>query len=284
MVAAPRAGGRRGRAGRIGVTSPSPAPASPLPVLMYHAIGSPMPAPLGDLSVAPELLAEQLAALAADGYRMVGLTEALDAADDRVVALTFDDAYVDFASAAVPALAAVGATATLYAPSRHVGGTAAWLPAPADALPLLDAGALREVVAQGHEVGSHGAEHVPFDVLPGREAEAQLAESRDRLQDATGAPVRSFCYPHGYASRRLARRVAAAGYDNACVIGHRLHRVGGDRHRVARLMVTPSTTPDDLRRLVAEGVAGLAPYAKQVAGPPWRVARRAAGAVGVRWT
>ena len=147
LVAPPRGGGRRGRAGRGGVTSASPAPASPLPVLMYHAIGTPMPASLSDLSVPPALLAEQLAALAADGYRMVGLTEALALGgdrSDRTVALTFDDAYVDFASEAVPALAAVGATATLYAPSRHVGGTAAWLPAPADALPLLDAGALRE--------------------------------------------------------------------------------------------------------------------------------------------
>ena len=36
-------------------------------------------------------------------------------------------------------------------------------------------------------------------------------------------------------------------------------------------MVTPATTPADLRRLVADGVPGLAPYAKQVAGPPWRL-------------
>ncbi len=254
-----------------------------LPVLMYHAVGSPMPERLHDLSVPPALLAEQLAALAGDGYRMTGLTEALET-DGPVVALTFDDAYRDFLTAAVPALAAVGATATLYAPSRHVGGTAAWLPAPADALPLLDEDGLREVVAEGHEVGSHGAEHVPFDVLPAREAEAQLAESRDRLEAATGTPMRSFCYPHGYASRRLAGRVAAAGYDNACVIGHRLHRTDADRHRVARLMVTPATSPDDLRRLVVEGVPGLAPRAKQVAGPAWRTARRAAGLVGVRWT
>ena len=40
---------------------------------------------------------------------------------------------------------------------------------------LDDAAGLREVVAEGHEVGSHGADHVPFDVLPGREADAQLA-------------------------------------------------------------------------------------------------------------
>jgi peptidoglycan/xylan/chitin deacetylase (PgdA/CDA1 family) len=242
-----------------------------------------MPPSLADLSVPPALLAEHLAALVEDGHRLVGLTEAL-ASPAGAVALTFDDGYVDFVSEAVPALAAVGATATLYAPSRHVGGTAAWLPAPADALPLLDAAGLREVVAEGHEVGSHGADHVPFDVLPGREADAQLAESRDRLEDATGTPMRSFCYPHGYASRRLARRVAAAGYDNACVIGHRLHRAGEDRHRVARIMVTPATSPDDLRRLVADGVPGLAPLAKQVAGPAWRVARRTAGLVGLRWT
>ncbi len=159
----------------------------------------------------------------------------------------------------MPALAAVSATATLYAPSRHVGGTAAWLPAPADALPLLDAGGLREVVAEGHEVGSHGAEHVPFDVLPGREAEAQLAESRDRPRGRDRRPGAVVLLP---ARLRLAApRPPGRGRGVRQCLRDRppLHRAGDDRHRVARLMVTPATTPDDLRRLVADGVPGLAP-------------------------
>lgn len=261
------------------------APGARLPVLMYHAVGSPMPARLADLTVAPPLLAEHLAALVAEGYRLVGLTEALTTGDDvRTVALTFDDAYTDFLSDAVPALAAQGATATLYVPSRHVGGTAAWLPSPADRLPLLDEAGLREVVAEGHELGSHGAEHVPFDVLPAREAEAQLVESRDRLEQVAGTRVRSFCYPHGYASRRLARRVAAARYENACVIGHRLHQRDDDRFRVARVMVTPGTSPDELLRLVSRGVPGAAPVTKRLLAPGWRAARRTAGLAGVRLT
>lgn len=256
----------------------------PLPVLMYHAVGSPMPSALTDLTVDPSLLTEHLAALTDDGWALLGLTEALaaHAAGRRVVGLTFDDGYRDF-EGAVPVLAAAGARATLYVPTRAIGHTASWLPGAAGELPLLDVAGLVAVADAGVEVGSHGAVHVPMDVLPGAEAGRHLTESRRVLADLVGQPVASFCYPHGYHSAALRRRVAAAGYANACAIGHRLDR-GDDALAVQRLMATPDHTGADLQRLVADGSSPWRPALKRAATPAWRLARRTAARTGRTWT
>lgn len=256
-----------------------------LPVLMYHSIGGAMPAGLGDLSVPADLLSEQVAALVAGGWEPVGLTEALARRGDRVVALTFDDGYVDFLTAALPVLDRHGARSTLYVPTRDLGGCASWLPSGQE-LALLDRAGVAEVAARGHEIGSHGAQHVPMDVLPAAVATAHLRESRRALEDVTGTPVRSFCYPHGYHSRRLREQVRRAGYLNACAIGHRTSPAGEDPWAVSRLMVGPDLGADDLVALVGRGrPRGAAPALKRVAAPAWRVARRTAlvGA-GETWT
>src|SRR3954464_3912929 len=102
----------------MGAVTRTPPPAWSLPALMYHSVSA-IAGPLRDLAVPPKRLAEQLAALTAAGYRLVGLSEAGDllgaGTPDRLIAVTFDDGYRDFLTAGVPALAAVGASATLYA-------------------------------------------------------------------------------------------------------------------------------------------------------------------------
>ena len=258
-----------------------------LPVLMYHAVGTAMPASLADLTVPPALLAEQLGALHDAGYALLGLSEAL-AAHDRgrlVVGLTFDDGYADFAEHAVGVLAGAAASATLYVPTRDLGGTASWLPGEAGRLPLLGRSDLVDLAAAGVEIGSHGAQHVPMDVLPAAVAAAHLGESRTVLEDVVQQPVTSFCYPHGYHAPRLRRQVAAAGYDHACAIGHRLHGAGEDRLRISRLHVRADHDPTTLLDLVVGGPRGLLPLVKRAATPAWRVARRTAlRTTGTTWT
>ena len=84
-----------------------------LPVLMYHSVSSMDSGPMRPLAVSRGLLTDQLTALRDGGYTLVGLTEAL-ARHDRdplthgLVAVTFDDGFVNFATAGLAALAAAG--------------------------------------------------------------------------------------------------------------------------------------------------------------------------------
>src|SRR4051794_16820251 len=101
-----------------------------MPTLMYHSVSA-VGGPMRDLAVPRRRLAEQLGALTAAGYRLVGLTEGLELLDagctDRLLAVTFDDGYRDFLTEGVPVLAQAGAGATLYASVGHLGERAGWL-------------------------------------------------------------------------------------------------------------------------------------------------------------
>lgn len=212
---------------------------------------------------------------------MTGLTEALHPARSRpVVGLTFDDAYTDFLTAAMPVLGDLGCRATLYVPVAHVGGTADWLAGSKTGSRLLDWSGLAEVVDAGHEIGSHGYRHVPLDVLPERVVREEAQRARATIEDSLGVVAASFCYPHGYASSRTARAAVDAGHQNGCVIGYRIHDLSGDPLRVSRLLLGPGDGPEQaLEKVTRSRVDGIA-RAKSLAGPAWRQARRLLHTVG----
>ena len=255
-----------------------------LPALMYHSVSA-VGGPMRDLAVPPQLLAEQLGALRDAGYRLVGLTEALDLLEagstDRLLAVTFDDGYRDFLTEGVPVLQQTGTGATLYASVGHLGGTAGWLGrwAP-DFGPMLTWDELGEVAAAGVEIGNHSMIHHPLDVLPPEQLRTEIARSHDELEQRLQIKVRSFAYPHGYNSRRVRDIVAATGHDNATEVGRRLHTPGERRLAVPRLQPTPDHSGADLVALVRTGETGLVPRAKQIAQPGWRAVRKVARAFG----
>lgn len=263
------------------MAQPGPPAWHTLAVLMYHSVSSIREGPMRTFAVPPELLREQLAALSGAGYRLVGLSEALDLLDggrtDPLVALTFDDGYVDFLDHAVGVLAEAGAGATLYMSVGHMGGPADWLGTQAGALgPIMTWPQLAEVAAAGIEIGNHSLIHHPLDVLPAAQLDREIRDSRDRLADAVAAPIRSFAYPHGYNSAAVRAVVARYGHTNACEVGRRLHRNGADRFAVSRFQPTPDHRGDDLLRLVHGEGPHLVPGLKRVAQPGWRVTRRVA--------
>jgi peptidoglycan/xylan/chitin deacetylase (PgdA/CDA1 family) len=263
------------------MTQPPPTTWATLPVLMYHSVSSVDHGPLRDLAVPPQRLREQLQTLSDAGYRLVGQTEALDllAAGyaEPLVALTFDDGYVDFLTEGVKILADLGATATLYLSVGHVGELADWLGEQAAAFgSLMTWEQVDDVAAAGVEIGSHSLIHHPLDVIPKAQLDREIREARDRLADRYQRPIRSFCYPHGYNGPTVRAVVARYGHDNACEVGRRLHRPGDDPLAVARLQPTPDHTGTDLLDLVRCGGATLLPRIKRVAQPGWRVTRRLA--------
>jgi peptidoglycan/xylan/chitin deacetylase (PgdA/CDA1 family) len=247
-----------------------------LPVLMYHSVSA-TDGPLRDLAVPPERLHEQLAALSDAGYALLGLTEALSRKAAKpgaqVVGVTFDDGYLDFLTAAVDVLTKVGARATQYISVGHMGSGAPPMATEAAFGRLLDWAQVRELAGAGVEIGSHAFLHHPLDVLPGKQLETELRDSKDRLEQELGGPVPSFAYPHGYNSRRVRGLVARLGHENACEVGRRLHTLGGNRFAIPRLHITPDHTGPDTVAAVRTGGPALVPTVKRAAQPGWRAAR-----------
>ena len=217
---------------------------------------------------------EQLGALVAEGYALVGLTEALWRKeidpDDAVVAVTFDDGYLDFLTAGLDVLRDVGATATLYVSVGHTGAGAAPMASTAMFGALLSWDQVREVAAAGVEIGNHSLIHHPLDVLPPAVLDNEIRDSKDRLEQEISAAVPSFAYPHGYHSARVRRAVARHGHDNACEVGRRVYGGRGARFAVPRLFIHRGVDPVTA---VRTGEPGLVPALKRAARPAWRAAR-----------
>ena len=261
-------------------------PAWTLPALMYHSVSA-IGGPLGDLAVPPSRLAEQLGALTAAGYRLVGLAEGLDLMEagssneaggsDKLVAVTFDDGYRNFLTEGLPVLTQLGARVTLYASVGHLGDRAGWLGrwAP-DFGRLLTWDELAEVADAGVEIGNHSLIHHPLDVLPPQQLREEIRRSHEELQQRLGLKVRGFAYPHGYNGRRVRELVRETGYDHATEVGRRLHRPGEHRFAVPRLQPTPGHSGADLVALVQGGGSQLVPQVKRLAQPAWRMARKVA--------
>lgn len=189
------------------------------PVLMYHAVGYAADDPFA-LYVTPERFAAQLSVLARLGLRGVSLAELGDATErgvaDGLVGITFDDGYRDVLTHALPALRRHGFGATFYAVSGLLSGVNVWDPPPRRALMTPDD--LRELAAQGYEIGSHSASHPRLAGLASAALRREVAGSRLALAEVLTEPPRTFCYPYGSVDAPAVRAVADAGYAYACAV------------------------------------------------------------------
>lgn len=100
----------------------------------------------------------------------------------------------------------------------------------------------RELVALGHEVGSHAADHLPVRKMSGAELRGQVRVSKARLEDGLQCPIRYFAPPFGYGSAALAEALADAGYHGCRLTRWGLHHPDhGDRWQLPSIPVTEFT-------------------------------------------
>jgi peptidoglycan/xylan/chitin deacetylase (PgdA/CDA1 family) len=177
---------------------------------------------------------------------------------ERVVAFSFDDGFADIATAA-PLFLERGMRCTVFCVAGYLGGFSDWptQPARAPRLPLATAAQLAELAAAGFEIGSHGTEHAPLRRAPERTLRRELVDSRAMLEQAVGAPVRSFAFPYGAAPPSPARDVLEREYEAVCVDGLRLVRQNADPLALPRVDAHYVRRPALLRRAL-EG--SLEPY------------------------
>lgn len=246
-----------------------------VPVLMYHAVGRSSDERFRPWVVPPSLLAEHVACLTEAGYELLGLTEWASRKDDRKCAvLTFDDGYADFMEHARPILTPHRARATVYVVTGHVGGQARWLPFDSERnRPIMTWDDLRALQGCGMEIGSHGHQHIELDAVPHSVAENDVRRSLDALREEGFSP-RSFCYPFGYANRRVRDVVARAGFTTACIVGRGLADSEQDLLRIRRLAVDHRTTPEELLRRFDGPAVAPAAKLREAAQPTWRLTRR----------
>jgi peptidoglycan/xylan/chitin deacetylase (PgdA/CDA1 family) len=126
----------------------------------------------------------------------------------KPVILTFDDGSESTYTIAMPIMQRYGFRGVSYVVLNYVG-----IPR------YISADQIRSLYAAGWEIGSHGLSHIELTSQP-RKHEAEVIESRRRLEKLLGVPVLSFAYPFGVYDDDSLFYVREAGYIAAMGLGN----------------------------------------------------------------
>ena len=179
-------------------------------ILTYHSIdssGSPV-------SLPEDAFQAHVRFLASGRVRVVPLGDLPSTPEvEDAVAITFDDAFQNFATLAAPRLSGQGLPATIFVVSEAVGGTNAWSGRAAPGiptLPLMGWGDLQSASAAGFEIGAHSRHHPDLTRLAPSKLEDETAGCAERIAAELGQRPRRFAYPYGAVNETVARVVREA--------------------------------------------------------------------------
>ena len=192
-------------------------------VLMYHAIGSPVPEDVqGRYNLSPHSFERQIASLADSGALVVPVHEGREG-----VAITFDDGYRDNLTRALPVLERHGFAFTIFVAAGFArSGNPLYLSA-ADIKAL----AAHPLV----NIGAHGDSHSRLTELLDVDLAAELKGAKSWLENIAGKPVTSLSYPHGAVDARVRAAAAAAGFALACTSEFGANEAGRDSLALRRI-------------------------------------------------
>lgn len=260
--------------------------ADDVPILMYHSIAAHSAPQFRRFVVHPDEFAAQMDYLDAEGYRPITAADLADGLSSsqsppRPVVLTFDDAFTDFCSTALPILHQHGFRATLYVPTGYIGGTARWLNRCGEAdRELLSWQALRDITATGVEVAAHSHTHAQLDRLPAAMVREEAYRSRSMLEDNLGLLVKGFAYPFGYWNRAARAAVAGAGFHYACAVAELTAVPSDDLLTLPRITVNAGIGVSGLGRLIGSRSTITRRQVAAVKRVTWRALRQTTNSVG----
>jgi O-antigen biosynthesis protein len=260
---------------------------SAVPMLMYHSIDVGAARRFRRFAVDPREFAAQMDYLDTAGYRPVTAADLVGSwasgrpLPARPVVLTFDDAYTDFCSAALPVLREHDFLATLFVPTAYVGSYARWNRSVGEGnRGILSWRALRDIAAEGIEVAAHSHTHPQLDRLPAAVLRDEINRSRRLAEDNLSVAVEGFAYPYGYWNHAARAAVATAGFRYGCVVGNLMTAPDDDVLTLPRLTVNAGIGVAGLARLLS---ARATPGRRRTATAKrltWQVLRQGVGPVG----
>lgn len=213
-----------------------------VPILMYHAIGSPPANTLySELYVSARDFRAHVGWLATHGYHAVTLRRVYDnwirgsSLPAKPVVLSFDDGHPGHVDVALPALSARHWPGVL---NLRIGNL---IPA-----------RVRALVRGGWEIDSHTFSHRDLTRLDTRALRREIAGSRAWIRGVLHVRVDFFCYPSGRYDDTVVRETRRAGYLGATTTDYGF--------------ATPRDGLWTLRRVRVDGSDGVAGLARKLGG------------------
>ncbi len=212
----------------------------PLPILRYRATDT----------GAIDAMKAHLAALKAAGKKIVTLQYLYNIViqqenkdiriEPNTVALTISNVNMSNVKAVSDALQAAGVSATLFISGKDVG------------LSGITEKTMLTLEANGNDIEASGHTGDDLRSLTDSQVELELGQSKKLIEASSHKEVFAVLYPQGGVNDRVMQKAAAAGYlfGIADVQDTRFTRT--QFLRVPSILVSPSSTPDEVVRLVAQ--------------------------------
>lgn len=209
------------------------------------------------LALSPAKFRAQMEHLAAQGFHGLDAVTALDLLyagelEPGHVAITFDDGFKDVEENALPVLAELGFSASVFVATEVIDGTARYLWAPEDAQ-LLDWDDIRRLDEAGIlRFEPHTLTHPNLTTLGDRECRQEIEGSKLALEKQLGRDTFALCFPGGFVGSRERDQTQDSGltYGITCEPG----------------LNTPETDPFLIRRVQIDQTDSLGDFAAKARG------------------
>lgn len=159
-----------------------------IPVIMYHGVSDETWG-LEGLFMKVSDFEEEMKYLSDNGFETIFIEDIeKDYTGKKVVALTFDDGYVDFYTNVLPIIKKYNIKTNLYIIVSSTYGNEKFL------LPEQ----IKEISNSGLvSIGSHTVSHNKLATLSNDQIESELQESKEYLENLLGKEIKTICYPSG---------------------------------------------------------------------------------------
>jgi peptidoglycan/xylan/chitin deacetylase (PgdA/CDA1 family) len=188
-----------------------------LPILTFHALDE----AASVISFSPRVFGRGMAELYDAGYRTIPLVEVADCLrrdqpfPDKAIAITFDDGYQSVYEAAFPVLQRFNLLATVFLTVGEPGSASTSRLPSLQGRPMLSWKEISEMSRHGVTFGAHTLTHPDLTSLPLHQAEGEIRQSKEIIEDRLSSPVTFFAYPFGRWNHSL-RELIRQNFTCAC--------------------------------------------------------------------
>ena len=186
----------------------------------------------------------------------------------RYIALTFDDAYVNFLQFAYPELKKRNLPSTLFVPAGLLGSYNHWdfdHDSSYRKLDIMTAEQLCQLDSTLVEIGSHSLTHARMSRLSDSDLDKEIGQSKEILEQEINRSVKFFAYPYGELAdfdERAVTLLKKYKYEAAVTTHFGRKNEKTNRFKLKRISVWDDDTVNDLRIKLSGPYDWLAPKEK----------------------
>ncbi len=199
-----------------------------VPIMTYHHVNN--ADPNRQDTVSPERFERHMAYLKKHHFNVLPLSTLVQIIKQgkplprQSVVITFDDGYEDNFQYAFPVLRKYGFPTTIFVITDIVNTEG-----------YLTTTEMKEMLAQGIEIGSHTRRHAYLPGILGKTLVEEVKGSKDWLEQELGVTINNFAYPAGGFNEEAKQLVQEAGYESACTTNRGYDRFNRDVYELKRI-------------------------------------------------